>query len=126
MTPVSWPPFLTVGHQGQHILFERFKIELLDRFPIIEVRPHGISLEVVLMEDVQVERLGPPVHVGHAAFCRTAVHDRTFAFAIFLQVTHCHSPQLVENTHFINDQEKSAYFDQSKTNDLSLLSYFLA
>ena len=49
--------------------------------------------EVVLMENVQIERLGPPVHVGHAAFGRTAVHDRTFAFTIFLQVTHCQSPQ---------------------------------
>ena len=60
MTPVSRPPVLAVGHEGGQVFFQRGHIEFFDFLSVIETAPHRIRLGVLLMEDVQIERFGPP------------------------------------------------------------------
>ncbi len=60
MAPVGRPPFLTVGHQCMEVFFQRIDIKLLQGFTIIEVLAHGVGLGVVLMQDVEIEGIGPP------------------------------------------------------------------
>ena len=77
--PVRRPPVLTVGHQGLEVFFERIDVERLDGVPIVKRRPHRVGLAVVLMQDVKVQRLGPPIHVGHLRRRGTAMHHRALA-----------------------------------------------
>ncbi len=76
VTPVGRPPRLAIGHQGVQIFFQGGNIELFQLFSIIERGPHGIGLGVVLVQDVQIERLGPPIGIGHSALGRRPVHNR--------------------------------------------------
>ncbi len=78
MPPVRGPPILAVGHQSMQIFLERLDVERLDRFTIVEVRPHRIGLGVVLMQDVEVQRLRPPVHDRCSCGRISAVHHRAF------------------------------------------------
>ena len=79
MAPVGRPPGLAVGHELREVVLERFDIKLFEFFPVIERRPHGISLGIVLMQDVQIQRLRPPGHYIVAAFGVCTVHDGAFA-----------------------------------------------
>ena len=83
VAPVCRPPILAVGHQGGHILLEGGHVELLELFPVIETGPQRIGLGVVLMENVEVEALRPPRHVGLLAGGGTTVHDRAFSLGTF-------------------------------------------
>ena len=64
MTVVGGPPVLAVRHQGVEILLEALVVEALEGFSVVKIRVHGVGLGVVLVEDVQVEVLGPPILVG--------------------------------------------------------------
>ena len=79
VAPVGRPPVLAVGHQRLDIFLERLDVELLEFLAIVEARAQRVGLRVVLVQDVQVQGLGPPVHVGHIGRGHTAVHDGTFA-----------------------------------------------
>jgi hypothetical protein len=93
VAPVRWPPVLAVGHQGLEVILQRFDVKLLDLFAVVEVRPQRIGLAVVLVQDVEVQGLGPPIHVRHAGRCSAAVHD---AFASTLHLIRIHaSPDVI-------------------------------
>ena len=47
--------------QGVKVCFERRDIEFLMFFTIIEGFPQGVGLGIVLVEDVEVESLRPPI-----------------------------------------------------------------
>ena len=64
MTVVGRPPVLAVRHQGVEILLEALVVEALEGFSVVKIRVHGVGLGVVLVEDVQIEVLGPPILVG--------------------------------------------------------------
>ena len=76
MTPVGRPPVLAVGHQRVQVVLQRVDIELLDLLAVVEVLAHRVGLGVVLVQDVEVEGVGPPVHDRCAARRHCAVHHR--------------------------------------------------
>lgn len=75
VTPVGRPPVLTVGHQCGQVALKRIDIQRLQRFAVVEGFVQWISLAVVLMQDVEVERIGPPGHHRVATGSIRAVHD---------------------------------------------------
>ena len=77
VAPIGWPPVLAVRHQRRQVLLQRLDIELFQFVSVVEVRPHGVRLLIVLMQDVQVECVGPPtgdggLGAGHSAMCERA------------------------------------------------------
>ena len=66
-------------------MLEAVKVQCLDLFTIVEVCPHGVGLTVVLMEDIEVEGLGPPI-VGFVCGSVAAVDDGTFSGTTIWQV----------------------------------------
>ncbi|MCY1431395.1 hypothetical protein D9M71_473620 [compost metagenome] len=60
---VGRPPVLGVGHQRAQVLLEGGKIQALVGLGVIEILVHGIGEARVLMQDFQVQLVGPPVAV---------------------------------------------------------------
>ena len=67
---VGRPPVLRAGHQRLEILLDRREIELLEGRRVVEVAAERVSGGRVLVEDLEVDLVGPPVAVGHAPGCR--------------------------------------------------------
>ena len=65
VTVVGRPPFLRIGHQRGEVLAQRFEVELLELFGVVETRVERIALRGVLAQDVEVELIRPPVAVVH-------------------------------------------------------------
>ena len=63
VTIVSRPPILTVRHQCVEVFLETLVVKTLEGFSIIEISPHWVGFLSVLMEDVEVEILWPPILV---------------------------------------------------------------
>jgi len=70
---VGRPPVLRVGHERREVSLYRGEIEGLELLGVIEVVAHRVGLGRTLMEDVQVQLVGPPVLVGRAAPSRMIV-----------------------------------------------------
>jgi hypothetical protein len=86
VAPVRRLPGLAVGHQGVEVALERVEVQFFDFLAVVEVLDDGVGLAVVLVQDVEVQRLGSPVH----DFCAggiAAVHYRTFAGRYYF--VHC-------------------------------------
>ena len=66
---VRRPPVLRVGHQRTQVLDHRIQIELLELLGVVEFLVHGIGERGVLMQNAQVQLVGPPVAVAFCA-CR--------------------------------------------------------
>ncbi len=89
MAPVGWPPVLAVGHQGFQVALQCFEIEFLEFFGVVEIVAQRIGLAVVLMEDVQIQCVGPPGHIVVAGRGVTTMHDRAGAcWLSLIVVTH--------------------------------------
>jgi hypothetical protein len=80
---VGGPPVLRVGHQGVEILDEGVQVELLEGFGVVEVRAHRVGLGGVLVEDADLQLVGPPVGIRRGA-CNGVLADiareRAFGF----------------------------------------------
>ncbi|MNL31305.1 hypothetical protein D3C87_1530860 [compost metagenome] len=76
---VGGPPVLGVGHQCRQVAFDRCKIQGLERFGIVEALVHGVGQGRVLVQDLQIQLVRPPVTVG----CATAsgLMKRAFRFS---------------------------------------------
>ena len=84
---IGWPPVLTVGHQRRQVRLQRLEVELGERLGIVEILAHRVGQVRVLMQDLEVKLVGPPVAVragplrdrcatGEGAFrCSIAVHE---------------------------------------------------
>src|SRR5690606_4722089 len=57
------PPILRVGHQLCEIFFQGRIVKLLEFFGVVEILAHGIGFGGTLVEDVEIQLLGPPVSV---------------------------------------------------------------
>ena len=60
MAPVGRPPRLAVGHQGFEVGFQRVHVQGFQRLAVVKAGAQRIGFAVVLVEDVQIQRLGPP------------------------------------------------------------------
>ena len=61
VAPIRWPPLLRVGHQRDQVALEAVVIEVAEGLGIVEPRPQRIGDRAVLMQDRQIELLGPPI-----------------------------------------------------------------
>ena len=77
---VRRPPRLRIRHQREQILSERVKIERPERLRVIELLAHRIGLRGVVLQDLQVELIRPPVSVAPASI--RGVDDRALALAL--------------------------------------------
>ena len=69
VTVVGRPPGLGGRHQRGDILFDGREIEGLKRFGIVKVPIHRTALRRVLMKDLEVELVRPPVAIRVAVGC---------------------------------------------------------
>ena len=76
---VGGPPLLRVGHELHEVGLEGGQVERRELRGVVEVLAHRIGLSGVLVQDPQVQLVGPPIAVRGA----TAPHsrDRARAFA---------------------------------------------
>ncbi|MEI2695164.1 MAG: hypothetical protein V9E90_08850 [Saprospiraceae bacterium] len=63
MAPVGRPPVLRVGHQRGEVFLQRGQVELLEFLGVVEIRAQRIRLLAVLVQDIQVQLLRPPVGI---------------------------------------------------------------
>ena len=82
VTVVGRPPVLRVGHQRVEVLLQGRQVELLEFLSVVELLAHGIGQGGVLVEDLQVQLVRPPVPVRRASAGRGFV-TRYRALAIF-------------------------------------------
>ena len=89
VAPVGGPPGLAVGHQRLEVVLQCLHIEFFDFLAVVEVSAQRVGLGVVLVQDVQVQRFGPPVMAGCAGRRGPTVHDRALAPSSCAFVVHC-------------------------------------
>ena len=77
VSPVRRPPGLAVGQQRVNVLLKRRDVELLDRLAVVEVGAQRVGLGIVLVEDVEIEDLWPPIDVRRTDLSDATVHHRT-------------------------------------------------
>ena len=65
VAPVGRPPVLRVGHDLVDVLLQGLEVELGELRGVVEVAAQRIALERVLMEDLEIELVRPPVLVRH-------------------------------------------------------------
>ena len=66
MTKVGRPPFLGVGHDGIDVLLEGLVVDRFKGLGIVEVSAKWIGDGSLLAENIELQRIGPPVTVSHA------------------------------------------------------------
>ena len=67
MTVVCWPPVLRSGHQLFDVLFHSGQIEGLEFGGVVEVFSQRIAHRRVLMQDLKIQLIGPPVSIRHGS-----------------------------------------------------------
>ncbi len=61
---VGRPPVLRGGHHLDEVLLHGLDVEVLERLGVVETRTEGVRARGVLVEDLEVQLVGPPVPVG--------------------------------------------------------------
>ena len=92
VTPVGWPPVLAFGHQRFDIGFHRVEVERFDGFAEVEIGIHRVRARTVLVQDVQVQRVGPPLGDGFVVAGVATVHDRASTACWEVVAVHVISP----------------------------------
>ena len=64
---IGGPPILALRHQLRQVVFECRIVQLLKSFAVIEIGIHRAGYRCVLVQDGQVELIGPPLCVGLSA-----------------------------------------------------------
>lgn len=83
MAPVSRPPVLRIRHQRVEVLFQRGVVQFRECFRIVEIRPQRIRCRCMLVQQVRVQLVRPPVAIGTRTGHRLrALHsgERAFLF----------------------------------------------
>ena len=78
VTEVRRPPGFRVGHHRREILLDRLQVEAVELFGVVEIRVHRIGLGGMLMEQIDAQRVRPPVAVAAAA--AAGVIERALGF----------------------------------------------
>ena len=87
MAVVGRPPVLRCRHQLIDVLLQSIQVKCLELLSVVEIRPHWIGLGRVLVENLQVQLIRPPVLVRHGPNRRVSVRSaqrRTLAFAFHI------------------------------------------
>ncbi len=67
VAPIGRPPILRIGHQRIEILLHSIEVEFLEFFCVVESFTHRIGLGGVLVQNIQVQLVRPPVPVRSAS-----------------------------------------------------------
>lgn len=78
---ISWPQVLRIGHEGGQISLKSLVVESLEGSSIVKVLTEGVGDGSVLAEDVELDRLGPPVVDSGSA---TSNIERSLSWALAL------------------------------------------
>ena len=78
MAKVGRPPILRVRHHRVKILDHGIQVEALEFLGVIELLAHRIGEGGVLVEDLKVQLVGPPVGIGRGS--ASAVRDGALGF----------------------------------------------
>ena len=70
VAPICGPPVLRLGHQRMQIFLERLVVELAKGGRVVKLVVHRVRGGRVLVQDAQIELLGPPIAVASAACAR--------------------------------------------------------
>ena len=62
---VGGPPVLRISHQGGEVFHHGIQIEGFEFTGVIKIRRHRAGHIGLLMQDAQLELLGPPCGIGH-------------------------------------------------------------
>ena len=73
MAVVGGPPLLRRGHHRDDVLLQGIEVEFLEFLAVVELLACGVRLRRVLVQDLQVQLIGPPVAIrpGRASLSRT-------------------------------------------------------
>ncbi len=77
---VGRPPVLRIGHQGMQVLDHGVEVEALELLGVVERLAHRIGQAGLLVQDLNVQLVRPPVTVGPGS---GRVHHRALARALF-------------------------------------------
>ena len=88
---VCRPPILRVGHQRVDVFFDGRQIKFVERLGVVELLAHWVSLERILVQDLQIQLVRPPVTVGIGSglgghLSAAAVHNRAFTSRFFCRL----------------------------------------
>ena len=84
---VGRPPILRVRHQGMEVLNHGIQVEALECLDVVELLAHGIAQGRVLVENPQVQLIGPPVPVRpgpNPGELMGSTRHRALAFAVHI------------------------------------------
>ena len=81
VAPVGRPPGLAIGHEGREVLLHRGEVELAEGLGVVEVGAQRVGRNGVLVKNLQVNLVGPPVTVGTATN-GLLPENRALAFAL--------------------------------------------
>jgi hypothetical protein len=82
MAIVGRPPVLALCHQVGQVFFECGVVELFEFFVVIKACIHRVGYRLVLMQDGQVQLVGPPLCIGLGALlCACAACGVEWTFA---------------------------------------------
>ena len=63
VTVIGGPPILRVSHQRIKVLLQSFKVEFLEFISVVELLAHRIGQRGMLVQNIQVQLVRPPVSV---------------------------------------------------------------
>ena len=87
VTPIGRPPVLRVGHQRIEVLLQGRQVEFLEFLGVVERLAHRIALVRVLMKNLEVQLVRPPVPVRRAAAGNGFAHPARYrALAFFSHI----------------------------------------
>ena len=94
---VRRPPVLRLGHQFAEVLLHGLQVETLELFGVVEILAHRIGLGGMLVQDIELQLVRPPVLVRRAAAGRMFVtFARHRALAAFIHGIHSFRCMAVE------------------------------
>ena len=80
---IGRPPVLRVGHQRVKILLQGLQVEFLELIGVVELPAHRVTHRRMLMENIEVQLVRPPVLVGPSLMSSVRaipMHYRAFLF----------------------------------------------
>jgi len=92
VAPVRWPPVLIVCHQGFDVGLYRVVVQRLGSGAVVIIRVHRVCARTVLVQNVEVQRLGPPFGDGFVHASVATVCDRAAASCFWVISVHDHAP----------------------------------
>ena len=77
VTEVRRPPGLRIGHELREVFLQRLVVEALEFPGVVEVLAHRIGLRGMLVQEIELQLVRPPVAIRGAA---GRVRERAFGF----------------------------------------------